>query len=1121
MRIAVSIHALLLASLAVAQPRITAVVNGGSFQTQVAGGSFATALVAGINVPATVAPAAPLPTSLGGVTVTLDNVPVPLYYVSGSQINFQVPRNALGIVSLVVRHNNQNSAPFVFVASTTGPGVLVYGSNQAVATHPDGTLVSPSKPLSPGGVAVVYLTGIGPVDNPAPDGAPTPYPPLASATSAFSATIGGLPATVAFLGLTPGYVGLAQANMVVPDLAAGDHPVAIRVGNVTSNAPLVSVARGPGLTLRSGTVTLDPQGADSYAFEGTIQGLTLSGAQSVNFALGQFAASIPMSAFVKQAGSNALRYQDATGLAPYWLSSLILDPDARTFSARANNIALSGLPNPFALRLGTDDELGCAMARLQRTNTTTYGLITESSSDTPCLIDDVTIDPAYAGQLTSVTVAARVLSIAGLDPAGIRVYRADDSAQPAGNPLCTLAARADGTYACSFNVQEPRAGLIPLVAQAAAGSRYLLAPGFALDVMRPATAADRVQMDAVENAINAADTFFRQFGETAHARAMVITSLRKLFPGSPGLTAQPVGLTPDGLSVEVRADSGLPITLLRNRLTPFSDDFVPGVASSPAIAAARAVDRTVNTGVRLAPAPSLLSPLIGRDATEFQCGDFSRDVVKNQEFLVWDTDSLFFNVQGLDYVDYAKPLKESRCPLFTPHSISAENATPASLDEFTKYGTVVIASHGNTTRAGVGTLLTGSQDRALGESSPAIYSWDCDVTYYPRQPDGTTRESKGCFVGVKAGNPHIRQLDRTLVFGAFCYSNKLAARFINKSTSSFFGYDGTVQVNHSDDDAQGVFDRMIYSYEPTKESRGRYKLTGNKNLAYVGNPKLTAPSLGGNGPYPAASGKALTLKAELEGTDSCKQVMEHHWQNTAKGGALQAKNRPNGTDDFFARDFEADYTARSAANALSDRIMVDFIPNHEKTSQVAARACADVAPPRKEVLVTDSGVMNYSDEGPRNLLFYNPPLEVKTGNPIEIMDPTLGGTNKARIEQTATNKWTITQEFSSPTRNDIFTQTLNRVGVTVNNGPGLLAIKIHVEGSVTGTCSGIDVNLSSNGNVVRELVDGGNGCTLTKDFTMSSGSIDLRTGGLGQRGSSFGAGKGKVTTTIEMLDTRP
>ena len=49
----------------------------------------------------------------------------------------------------------------------------------------------------------------------------------------------------------------------------------------------------------------------------------------------------------RQAGANVLTYQDSTGLTPYWISSLSLDPDAQTFTAQASGIVLAGLSIAF------------------------------------------------------------------------------------------------------------------------------------------------------------------------------------------------------------------------------------------------------------------------------------------------------------------------------------------------------------------------------------------------------------------------------------------------------------------------------------------------------------------------------------------------------------------------------------------------------------------------------------------------------------------------------------------------------------------------------------------------------------------------------------------------------
>ena len=42
-------------------------------------------------------------------------------------------------------------------------------------------------------------------------------------------------------GLTPGSIGLYQANFVVPKVAAGDRTVVITISGQASNAPLISI----------------------------------------------------------------------------------------------------------------------------------------------------------------------------------------------------------------------------------------------------------------------------------------------------------------------------------------------------------------------------------------------------------------------------------------------------------------------------------------------------------------------------------------------------------------------------------------------------------------------------------------------------------------------------------------------------------------------------------------------------------------------------------------------------------------------------------------------------------------------------------------------------------------
>ena len=87
----------------------------------------------------------------------------------------------------------------------------------------------------------IYFTGIGPVTNPVASGAPATDKPLSNAELQVTVSIGGRSIAPSFAGLSPGSIGLAQANVQVPALAPGDYPVVVTVGGSDSNSVLVSI----------------------------------------------------------------------------------------------------------------------------------------------------------------------------------------------------------------------------------------------------------------------------------------------------------------------------------------------------------------------------------------------------------------------------------------------------------------------------------------------------------------------------------------------------------------------------------------------------------------------------------------------------------------------------------------------------------------------------------------------------------------------------------------------------------------------------------------------------------------------------------------------------------------
>lgn len=205
------------------------------------GGLFS---IYGSSLAATTAAASssPLPTVLAGVSVLVNGSAVPLSFVSPTQINAQMPVTlSPGPATLAIRSSagTSETTPIDLVAAA--PAILEYGNRRAVATSPSALLNSPSDPAAPGDAVVVYLTGIGPVDPPAATGAAAPSDQLSNASLTASATIGGEPATILFLGLAPGFVGLAQANILVPAIPAGDHPLEITIADRKSNSPLLAI----------------------------------------------------------------------------------------------------------------------------------------------------------------------------------------------------------------------------------------------------------------------------------------------------------------------------------------------------------------------------------------------------------------------------------------------------------------------------------------------------------------------------------------------------------------------------------------------------------------------------------------------------------------------------------------------------------------------------------------------------------------------------------------------------------------------------------------------------------------------------------------------------------------
>jgi uncharacterized protein (TIGR03437 family) len=88
------------------------------------------------------------------------------------------------------------------------------------------------------------MTGLGPVTNQPASGSPAPASPnLSSTTTLPAVTLGNVPAPVTFSGLAPGFIGLYQVNVQIPQNApTGDAvPLVVTVGGINSNSAAIAV----------------------------------------------------------------------------------------------------------------------------------------------------------------------------------------------------------------------------------------------------------------------------------------------------------------------------------------------------------------------------------------------------------------------------------------------------------------------------------------------------------------------------------------------------------------------------------------------------------------------------------------------------------------------------------------------------------------------------------------------------------------------------------------------------------------------------------------------------------------------------------------------------------------
>ena len=220
-----------------ATPAISGVTNGASFKQSFAPGSILSVFGSELSPGIQSASSVPLPLSTQGVAVLVNGVAAPLYYVSPGQLNVQIPyETSAGSSAVVSVNDNGHVTTQSFQVAATAPGIF---------TTSNGALV-PTSTAAAGQEIAFYITGAGAVTPAIATGAAppwsTPIADLPMPVEKTTVTIGGLPATIDFVGIPWALVGVTQVNVQVPaGIPAGPQPVVVTVGEAASAPATITI----------------------------------------------------------------------------------------------------------------------------------------------------------------------------------------------------------------------------------------------------------------------------------------------------------------------------------------------------------------------------------------------------------------------------------------------------------------------------------------------------------------------------------------------------------------------------------------------------------------------------------------------------------------------------------------------------------------------------------------------------------------------------------------------------------------------------------------------------------------------------------------------------------------
>jgi uncharacterized protein (TIGR03437 family) len=211
------------------------VANAASYQQIFAPGMLMYVAGSQLSPFTQIASSVPFLTFMGDVSATINGFAAPLYYVSPTQLDIQIPYEIPPGPAMLIVISLGQAAVFNFTIGAAAPGIFA---------AQDGTLV-PTSSGARGDTLPLFITGQGAVSPSVSTGAApsagTPTSQLPAPNLPVTLTVGGTLASPAFIGIPPGLVGVTQINFQIPeDAPLGTQPVVVTIGGISS-APVMLI----------------------------------------------------------------------------------------------------------------------------------------------------------------------------------------------------------------------------------------------------------------------------------------------------------------------------------------------------------------------------------------------------------------------------------------------------------------------------------------------------------------------------------------------------------------------------------------------------------------------------------------------------------------------------------------------------------------------------------------------------------------------------------------------------------------------------------------------------------------------------------------------------------------